>query len=150
MAFSKIGAALLLGSLFALGCNDGPASSDEQDFTEVEPATISFDADFKEEVDGTLVDGGTAVLAYDDERVSECQAVQGGIPQYAVTAYYRIDGGKTKTIVVAGLNATKEPTIELDGAGELEVWFEATSKHGCHVWDSDFGNNYWFEVAEEE
>ena len=143
-------AAAALALLLCTACNSGPATSDEQDFTESDPATIVFDAEFGENVDGDLVEGGLVVLEYDAERVSQCVAQQGGVPQYAVTAYYSLDGSEPETIVVAGLNADAEPTIELESAGELEIWFEVTNRWGCHEWDSDFGNNYRFDVSAEE
>ena len=94
-------------------------------------------------------DRARAVLVYDDTRLAKCKGEQGGVPQYAVTAYASVDGAAADTVVVAGLNAQADPTIELSSAGELEIWFEVTNKWGCHEWDSDFGNNYRFQVAAE-
>jgi hypothetical protein len=150
-----LAAALAALSLIALGC-DGAAGTtgDEQnadeESAEASEAVIAFDAEWNEVVDGALVEGGTAVLEYDDERVAQCRATQGGIPQYAVTAHYRLGDGDEGSLVVAGLNATDAPTIELEEPGTLEVWFEVTSRHGCHEWDSNFGDNYVFEVAAAE
>lgn len=143
-------AALIPLFCLSFGCGDGSVTGDEQNATEDAVATLSFDAEFGEAVEGRLVDGGRAIIAYDDERVAECKGEQGGVPQYAVTAYYKIDDGDVGQIVVAGLQAVEEPTIELDGAGRLELWFEVTNRWGCHQWDSDFGNNYVFEVRESD
>lgn len=133
----------------ACGGSDSPASGQQQDQTERTTATITFDAKWNEAVDGRLVEGGEAVLVYDDTRLAKCKGEQGGVPQYAVTAYASVDGAAADTVVVAGLNAQADPTIELSSAGELEIWFEVTNKWGCHEWDSDFGNNYRFQVAAE-
>jgi len=133
-----------------LACGSEPTQGDEQDASEVQAATITFDASFDESVDGLLMEGSTVVIAYDDERLAQCRGEQNGIPQYAVTAHYSFDGAKPRSIVVAGLNAVAEPSIELDSSGQLEIWFEATNRWGCHAWDSDFGNNYTFQVVEEQ
>lgn len=131
----------------ACGGDDSSASGQQQDQTERPSATITFDAKWNETLDGRLVEGGKAVLVYDDTRLAKCKGEQGGVPQYAVTAYASIDGGEPESVVVAGLNAAKDPSIALGDAGELEIWFEVTNKWGCHEWDSDFGNNYRFQVA---
>jgi hypothetical protein len=111
-------------------------------------ATIHFGADWSERVEGVLAEGGVVHLRYDEARLPDCASVQQGTPQYAITAHARV-GGETKSVVVAGLGASADPVIELEAAGELEVWFEATSRYGCHAFDSDFGQNYRFVVVEE-
>lgn len=110
-------------------------------------ATITFASDFSENVAGVLAEGGKLTIAYDAGRLAACVGTQGGVPQYAITAHYRLDGVEG-SVVVAGLTNGQSPTIELDGVGELELWFEATNKWGCHAWDSDFGQNYRFVVVE--
>lgn len=139
-----------LSFCLSIGCGEDPVTADEQNATEDAVATLSFDGSFDETVKGKLVDGGRAIVNYDDERLAECKGEQGGVPQYAVTAYYKIDEGDVGKVVVAGLQAPDEPSIELDGAGTLEVWFEVTNRWGCHQWDSNFGDNYVFEVAEAD
>lgn len=110
-------------------------------------ATITFGADWSESVSGVMVEGGKLTIAYDDARLADCRGTQGGVPQYSVTAHYRL-GEETGSVVVAGLTNGQKPTIELEGSGELTLWFEATNKWGCHAWDSDFGDNYRFNVLE--
>jgi hypothetical protein len=148
-AFALAGLSSLL---FACdGADPGVSASQdarEKKVGEAAEAVIAFDAEWNETVDGELVDGGRAIVDYDDERLAECRGEQGGVPQYAVTAHARLDGGETQSIVVAGLNAEDDPAFDLDGSGTLEIWFEATSRWGCHAWDSNFGDNYVFEVAE--
>lgn len=149
---SWLAALLAALSFTAVACDGaegttGDEQNAEEEAGEASEAIIAFDAEWNEVVDGDLVEGGTAVLDYDDQRVAQCRATQGGIPQYAVTAHYRLGDEEQASIVVAGLNATDAPTIELEEAGTLEVWFEVTSRHGCHEWDSNFGDNYVFEVA---
>lgn len=39
------------------------------------------------------------------------------------------------------------PSIELDRAGELQVWFQATNRWGCSEYDSRYGENHRFPVA---
>lgn len=156
MSLHRTLALLAALSLACAACDSGDATTgDEQnasagDDAEASEAIVSFDAAWNETVDGALVEGGTAIIDYDDERLAPCRATQGGVPQYAVTMHYRLGDGDVEMVVVAGLNAPDEPSIELAEAGPLEVWFEATSSYGCHEWDSNFGDNYVFEVAASE
>lgn len=112
-------------------------------------ATLEFGAAWNEDVSGVLAEGGSVVVHYDDSRLAQCKGTQNGIPQYAVTAHYSVAGGPVHDLVVAGLNAAPQPKLTLDSVGELSIWFEATNKWGCHAWDSNFGDNYRFQIVEE-
>ena len=37
-------------------------------------------------------------------------------------------------------------TVPIDARSAI-VWFESTSVSGCHMWDSNYGNNYVFAAA---
>ncbi len=142
---------LLFALPFAAACapEQGTAALDDTEQTDAAlgEATVTFGADWSENVSGVLVEGGKLTIAYDDTRLASCRGTQGGVPQYAVTAHYRL-GGEEGSVVVAGLTNGQSPTVELEGSGELELWFEATNKWGCHAWDSDLGQNYRFNVLE--
>ncbi|MCA9617711.1 MAG: hypothetical protein KC731_01740 [Myxococcales bacterium] len=141
-----------VGLVFGAGCS---APDTEQQTGSVEDAaitpaaTLTFDAGWGELQDGPLVAGGTVTIDYDPARLAACEATQGGNLQWAVTGYAQIAGGPVTTFDVLSPNHPGgEPvTFTLDAAGDLALWFEATSGYGCHEWDSDFGNNYHFEVG---
>ncbi len=141
-------------SLLALSaCAPGAPSSEQEDVSEHEDAlseaTIVFDAAWNENVSGAVVEDGTVHLVFDQERLAPCVAFQSGTPQFAVTAHARYADGSQESVTVAGLMAPASPTLSPTVAGEMEIWFEATNKYGCHEWDSNFGGNYRFNVLEE-
>lgn len=112
-------------------------------------ATITFGEDFSESVSGPLTKGQTVKIDYDEDRLTQCRGTQGGYLQWTITGYYKIDGGPTKTFAVAGNMAPQKPElpkIELYARGELELWFQNNNKWGCNAYDSNYGNNYVFEV----
>lgn len=135
--------------LFALvaGCAADTSSSHLSPLGEV-IATIHFDADFAERVDGELYAGRTIEVSYDVERLP-CRATRYGRPAWAITMHYRMNGGAVRSQAILGHEAhpgANVRTIELEAAGQLELWFEASSAYGCHEWDSDYGANYRFTV----
>ncbi|MFO0709322.1 MAG: DUF6209 family protein [Sandaracinus sp.] len=143
---------LALGSTpFGAGCvgEPGDGAVAEPFGLEGREATLRFDADWTSRVEGSLVEGGIAHLAYDASRAS-CTTSRGGAPLWSVTAYYRIAGGEVHTLHAAGHAPAPSLVglpIELTQPGELELWFENVDATGCHAWDSAFGANYRFTVA---
>lgn len=141
--------------LAAAGCApEGGIGEESEDIDEVTDAlgqaTIVFDGTWNENVHGVLAEDGYLTISYDDTRLKECRATQGGVPQYAVTAHIKMADGSETATTVAGLNATQASSrVQLKGTGDIEIWFEASNKYGCHVWDSNFGDNYRFRVVEE-
>lgn len=145
---------LALASVALLACAPASPISDTQDATATSDealaeATITFSSDWAEDVDGVLVEGGRVHLDFDEARLADCRGSQGGTPQYAITAHVRSASGDVQDVVVAGLNAEADPTVELDEAGDVEIWFEATNRWGCHAWDSNLGDNYRFRVVDD-
>jgi hypothetical protein len=113
-------------------------------------ATLVFTADFAQRVEGELVAGGVAFLDYDVARLTGCRGERHGRPAWAITAHYRIAGGEVRSVHVAGHAAALDQVglpLELDRAGQLEVWFENNSSFGCQAWDSALGANYRFTVG---
>lgn len=144
----------LCASLASSACTPASPSSSAEDLTDstntaLSEATITFTADWAENVAGVLVEGGVVHLAYDEARLAACRGSEGGKPQYAVTAHVRSADGGVQDVVVAGLNAPSNPSVHLQGVGDIEVWFESTNKWGCHAWDSNLGENYTFHVVED-
>lgn len=150
----RCAALIASASLVLAACAPAASESQVQDDTEksgaaLAEATITFSSDWAEDVHGVLVEGGVVHLAFDEARLASCRGTQGGTPQYAITAHVRGESGDVRDVVVAGLNAKADPTIELDEAGDVEIWFEATNRWGCHAWDSNLGDNYRFRVVED-
>jgi hypothetical protein len=115
-----------------------------------EAATLHFSADFAENVEGALIEGGVAYLAYDAARLTACRGERHGQPAWAITAHYRIGGGEVRAVHVAGHAPAPDQVglpLMLHAAGELEVWFENNSSFGCQGFDSNLGANYRFRVA---
>lgn len=140
---------LVLGAAFVAGCSapqaDEAVAQAEGELGET--ATLRFDAGAAPRVTGSLAKGSKVRVVYDDARLASCRGEQGGVPQWAITGYVRVGQGPVRTFPVAGLGASGAPTIALDASGELQLWFQSTSRWGCNAWDSDFGQNYRFRVT---
>lgn len=152
MSASKIFFALPL--LFTVACaassvdEHGGTSNSEAEIGST--ATISFDASFEQRVSGGALQPGRSVkVVYDAERLTACRGEQGGIPQWSITGFYKIDDGPVKSFPAGGLAlaGAEPPTILLDRAGDLEIWFSNTNRWGCNAYDSAFGENYHFAVT---
>ncbi|MEO6771911.1 MAG: DUF6209 family protein [Kofleriaceae bacterium] len=107
-------------------------------------ANFVFDADFTQHRDGVFAPGGEVSIVYATSRLALCEATQGGLPQYDITAWVKFLPGNQLTAVSVrdGAPAIAVPT----DARQAEVWFETTSVYGCHAFDSNFGSNYTFDA----
>jgi hypothetical protein len=133
----------------APAADDAPSSPSSSQAEIGATATISFDASFEQRVSGGALQPGRSVkVVYDAERLTQCRGEQGGIPQWSITGFYKIDDGPVKTFPAGGLVLAngESPTILLDRAGDLEIWFQNTGRWGCNAYDSAFGENYHFAV----
>ena len=110
--------------------------------------TIRFHADFTSTVHGTLEQGATVAIDYDENRLQDCRGSQNGYAQWGIMVYYRFDDGEFQTMGIAGNVEPSSglPTLELSHRGNLEMWFENTNSYGCHAYDSSYGANYHFQV----
>jgi len=144
-----------VSALLGLGCGspDAPeGSTTSSDLEEEAAPRIAFGSDWSAELSGSLRAGRTVTIAYDPARASECAAYQGGVPQFATTGYAQLAGGPVQTFWAAG-NASapgtrSEVVLPKGRGGDLAIWFETTSRYGCHSFDSAFGANYHFDVKE--
>lgn len=141
---------LLLSSLVACAPDGGVDLGEET--SEVDEALsaprIVFSASWGETTVGKLRAGDGIEIAYDASRLATCASgEQGGIPQWSITAHYKVGDSEVHSVAVAGLNAAPTPMIVPQQKGKLEIWFEANNKWGCQAFDSDFGSNYRFNVA---
>ena len=131
------------------GCVGQPAdSADEAATLEASAVTLTFARDFTARASTTLRLGQSARIVYDAARLPGCRGDMGGVPQWSITGFARIADGPVVSFPVAGLNApAAAPTVSLDRAGELQLWFQSTSRWGCTEFDSSYGHNYRFPVA---
>ena len=44
-------------------------------------------------------------------------------------------------------SGAEEPVLSLDASGELQIWFQNNNRWGCNAYDSAFGANYHFAIA---
>jgi hypothetical protein len=105
-------------------------------------ATVVFSASWTQHRHGILAPGGDMTIAYDLAR-APCKSFQNGLPQFDVTAYAKFSPGNQLRTVSVRSGAATIP-VPSDARG-VALWFENTDVHGCHEWDSNFGNNYWFD-----
>lgn len=115
--------------------------------TDAQHANLTFAADFTQHRDGVLSAGGTVTVLYDTSRLAQCQDIEGGHPRYDITANVRFDDAPAQTAGASVRDGAATFAIPTDGAQHVAVWFETTSVTGCHAFDSNFGNNYVFDLA---
>lgn len=145
-------------ALVAVGCGNPEDTASEGDRIESDQtsstATVHFESDFDETVDGTLRQGGTLVVDYDAARLPQCRdGANDGSAGWTITGFAK-SGGQTRNFYVAGHaadssideNDPPKAQIALPDAGDLELWFQVTSLSGCNGYDSNEGANYHFDV----
>ncbi len=158
MSYSKRSAALSLGlPLLALALGlGGCAAPIGEDVATTESAALSEDATIHfraggVDTTGTLSAGEVLHIDYDTNRLTACRGGNNdGSPGWSITGFYRLNGGAVSTFEAGGFSATHsttQPQITVTGAGDLEIWFQNTSRWGCSGYDSAFGKNYHFAVA---
>jgi len=113
--------------------------------------TITFGEDGAPTVKGDLRVGKVKVH-YEQGRLDTCESYQGGYPQYGIGGYASINGGAAKSFETgraeAGKRVAVDTIVELGAAGDLALWFETSSVHGCHAFDSSNGANYHFTIGQ--
>lgn len=112
---------------------------------------LFFHADFTQEASSALVEGDTVSVIYDESRLPDCRGTTSGNPAWTITGYWQLTGKhgakETGSFTVAGLNASvAAPSIPLTVDGELSVWFQNNNRWGCNAYDSNFGDNWRFQV----
>ncbi|WP_164010736.1 DUF6209 family protein [Pyxidicoccus trucidator] len=94
--------------------------------------------------------GQTAAIIYDASRLTTCRGDYMGNPGWSIYAYYKWNNGPVQPAIwVAGAKpyaTVPPPSIPLNTRGDLAIWFENTSRWGCQGWDSNYGNNFHFNV----
>jgi hypothetical protein len=147
---------LKLGLLFAgiiatAGCA-APTGEDDVESTESalgETVALTFDGAWNERASGELQKGKKVRVSYDTNRLTTCRGDFNGNPGWAITGFWRIGDGPVRMFEAGGHSATggtQDQAFTLDASGDLQVWFQNTSRWGCSGWDSNEGANYHFTV----
>jgi hypothetical protein len=114
-------------------------------------AVLSFDADWSESQSDAIHSGDIVVVHYDPTRLAQCASSSGGHATWSITAYWRVDGGTTKSVRVTRETTTAtveaaDPKLTMPSGSELEMWFQANNVYGCHEYDSNLDANYHFAI----
>ena len=118
-------------------------------------AVLTFGTDVAEpEIEGTLRAGGSVVVHYDPERLTECRSTRGAYPVWDVLVRYSVD--RTARELESSLTRTGEAggrdpmpaTIRIPSeATELALAFRNFDIYGCEAWDPEIGEPYRFDLA---
>ena len=114
-----------------------------------EAGTLTFGADFQVKVTGTLEKGKKVRVAYDESRLTACRGDFAGHPGWSITGYWKVGSGDVHSFEAGGFSpssGTEPPVLTLDQSGDLQIWFQNSSRWGCNAYDSNFGSNYHFAV----
>lgn len=115
--------------------------------------TLNFANDFTESQSGPVVGGRSVVVNYDPARLPNCRQTYNGAPTYAVTAYATflpMNVRQNASVLAAdGTTAAPATFFAPDGATELVLYFRNTDRAGCSEYDSDFGRDYHYAVADQ-
>jgi hypothetical protein len=141
---------MALLTFFCGGCAVETADDQGALTSAVDSATLSFGADWTQQLTGSLIAGRTVRVAYDAARLPQCRGESNNRPAWAISGFFRINGGSVQTFTAAP-NSVQSPTpavITLPNTpGSFELWFQVSNRWGCNAYDSNFGANYRFDVA---
>ena len=94
--------------------------------------------------------GQTAAIGYSADRLTACRGnINATTPGWTITGYYKFNNGPVQSFWVAGFSSVPNPpppSIPLNQKGDLAIWFENTNRWGCQAWDSNYGNDFHFNV----
>jgi hypothetical protein len=108
-------------------------------------ARLVFQDDWTQHREGVLAPGGELTIVYAQSRLNQCKQTQNGYELWDITAHVRFEPGG-QLIGASVRDGTATMSVPTD-AHSAVVWFESTSASGCHMWDSNYGNNYVFDCA---
>lgn len=116
-------------------------------------AVLTFGDDFAEpRLEGTLRAGGSVVVEYDLERLTECRSTRGAYPVWDVAVRYLFDGTGREQESSLTRNGTTgrdavPATIRIPPeASELSLVFRNFDIYGCEAWDPASGDSYSFSL----
>ncbi len=113
-------------------------------------ATITFTKDGRVEQSGELLAGAKVRVRYEQERLPQCRLHLRGHAAWTITGYASHAGEAPQMFQTGheenGERVTSDAVLDLPRVGDLALWFQVTSIHGCSEYDSKNGQNYTFAV----
>ncbi|NMO18093.1 hypothetical protein HPC49_50210 [Pyxidicoccus fallax] len=98
-----------------------------------------------------LVPGGQVKIIYDTDRLPGCRGTINGNPAWSVTGSYQLNDGTVGSFYAGGganyPGQSPEAVLDLPENGSLALWFHISNRWGCREWDSNYGNNFRFDVG---
>jgi len=111
---------------------------------------IGFDPAWNIFTSGTRRQGGFLQVDYAIERLPECRGTHNGYPFWDIAAHALFKpGNQHVSYSLRGPSGYPSPfTFRIPADAEsVELWFENYTGGGdCHTYDSNFGNNYVFDI----
>lgn len=134
--------------LLALGCAPDAPTMERSSAQELSaPATITFDAQWNERLQGALVAGRGVRIVYAPSRLPGCRGEMYGRPAWSITGWMRGADGVAQSFVLAPEGAEAATVTLPETPGRVSFWFQNNNRWGCNTWDSDHGRDYDFTVA---
>lgn len=124
--------------------------------------TIEFQAGGRQTQSDFVRQGQPLTIKYDPQRTTGCRGHHDGMPAWDIFANVRFapsgevfQGPLVQHYNPEGSGGIFDPPRPIPfavnvpaDATEAEIWFLNRNAFGCMAWDSQFGNNYRFEVAQ--
>jgi hypothetical protein len=121
--------------------------------------TLQFLPEWLESLDGPIVRGRNLAIAFDPTRLTGCRTNWRGADVWEIEGVVKfhprgdvVRGSLLQPIMTSGIMTGHRPKpLEVavpSDATQIEVWFHnfAEVSGRCDTWDSQFGQNYWFDV----
>ena len=142
------------------GCSETDEGPDANGYgfetrTPSTPAGLTFGADWTQTATAAPKQGGLLQITYAPERLPVCRNRAYGGRAWNIIASWRFEpSGQTgnAALFVGSFYdddaAYREPLVPVpEDATSVALWFSSSDRSGCSVWDSNFSNNYPFDVA---
>lgn len=117
--------------------------------------TLTFAADFTQSQTGPVIAGRSVVVDYDIRRNSPCRQTYNGLQTWSVMAhatFLPMNVRQSASVVNHGSDPSSSMPATFfapEGATELVLYFQNNDRAGCAAYDSNFGANYHFAVADQ-
>jgi hypothetical protein len=116
---------------------------------------VRFNGNWTQVPDGPIVQGGLMKIVYDPSRLRVCRATYNGGRTWNIVASWRfLPSNDVQNVSLydgdyyAGEAAIRQPQVPVPAdATQVQFWFSNTDRAGCSAWDSNFGNNYVFDIV---
>jgi hypothetical protein len=120
----------------------------------IAPANITFLSDWNIVMDGIVVSETELDVHYDASRLSRCRARdENGFDNWQMQAFVSVDGAPAMAFDLMGGQGTpylfaQRTNFVVPKGKELSIWFKGSDVTGCVEWDSAYGQNYRFPIAQ--